>query len=69
MVCTTCSFLRAYSSQASKTAGPEECPQCGGELLYRSQEGRFPPAYVSRVRLDLFATPELESHPQPREPA
>jgi hypothetical protein len=65
VVCTNCSFLRAYSSRGSSMPAPEACPQCGGELLQRSGDGRFPPAYVSRVRFDLFATPELGQPPRP----
>ena len=32
--------------------------------MHRNTSGRFPPAYVSRVRLDLMATPELDAEQQ-----
>jgi hypothetical protein len=58
-VCTDCSFLRAYSRKAENTPPLEACPACGGELLIRESEGRFPPAYVSRIGLRLMAEPAL----------
>jgi hypothetical protein len=64
-VCTNCSFLRAYSSKGDALPAPEACPACGGELMLRQSEGRFPPTYVSRVRFELMATPELEQRSQP----
>jgi len=60
-VCTSCAFLRAYSTRAEDRGQLEKCPACGGELILRQKEGRFPPTYVSRVSLDLLDTPELES--------
>ena len=66
VVCTSCSFLRAYSIEASAQAAPEACPACGSELVMRGQDGRFPPTYVGRVSLELLATPELQSDPQRR---
>jgi hypothetical protein len=58
-VCTRCTFLRAYSREGSALPAPDGCPACGSELVVRRSEGRFPPTYVSRVSLDLLATPEL----------
>jgi hypothetical protein len=58
-VCTNCSFLRAFSREASAMPELEACPACGEELMIRRTEGRFPPAYVSRVGLQLLATPSL----------
>jgi hypothetical protein len=58
-VCTRCSFLRAYSREGSALPAPDRCPACAAELVVRETEGRFPPTYVSRVSLDLLATPEL----------
>jgi hypothetical protein len=60
VVCTHCSFLRAYSRAGSSLPPPEACPACGSDLVLRQGFGRFPPTYVSRVSLDLLATPELE---------
>jgi hypothetical protein len=60
-VCTRCSFLRAYSREGSSLPAPEVCPACGSELMLRKGFGRFPPTYVSRVSLELLATPELQS--------
>jgi hypothetical protein len=65
-VCTGCPFLRAYSARAHGIGELDECPICGGELVEREQAGRFPPAYVSRVSLDLLAAPELGRRPQGR---
>jgi predicted RNA-binding Zn-ribbon protein involved in translation (DUF1610 family) len=64
-VCTSCSFLRAYSREGSSLPAPDRCPACGSELVLREGEGRFPPTYVSRVSLDLLATPELHRHDPP----
>lgn len=62
-VCTACPFLRAYSSAATDAGKLEACPACGAELVVREREGRFPPAYVSRVSRDLLAAPELRGDP------
>jgi hypothetical protein len=35
-------------------------------MLVHNSDNRFPPAYVSRVRLDLFATPVLTNPPRRR---
>jgi ssDNA-binding Zn-finger/Zn-ribbon topoisomerase 1 len=59
VVCTDCTFLRAFSRQAQGTEPPNECPACGSALISRQGEGRFPSAYVSKVSLDLLAAPEL----------
>jgi predicted RNA-binding Zn-ribbon protein involved in translation (DUF1610 family) len=59
-VCTSCAFLRAYSREADRLPVPDGCPACGAELIVRHREGRFPPTYVSRVSLELLATPELD---------
>jgi hypothetical protein len=58
-VCTNCPFLRAYSTRAHDSGRLDACPACGGSLVERESAGRFPPAYVSRVSLDLLAAPEL----------
>src|SRR5689334_3687376 len=58
-VCTACPFLRVYSSIATDAGRLEACPACGGELVVRERDGRFPPAYVSRVSRDVLAAPEL----------
>ncbi len=60
VVCTKCSFLRAFSQDAQPARAPESCPACGGEMLVRQKEGRFPPVYVSKASLELLATPTLE---------
>jgi hypothetical protein len=65
-VCTECAFLRAYSSAATDAGRLDACPACGGELLIRQQEGRFPPAYVSRVSRELLGAPELPTGPDVR---
>jgi hypothetical protein len=62
-VCTSCPFLRAYSSGAGDRGQLDVCPACGGELIVHEHLGRFPPAYVSRLSLDLIGAPELESEP------
>jgi hypothetical protein len=67
-VCTTCSFLRAYSSAADTQVAPEACPACGSELVVRGHVGRFPPTYVSRVSRELLATPELRPDDKQRQP-
>ena len=67
-VCTGCAFLRAYSASAGEAGSLEACPACGGELITREHSGRFPPAYVSRVSLDVLAAPELTSD-RPSSPA
>jgi predicted RNA-binding Zn-ribbon protein involved in translation (DUF1610 family) len=65
-VCTNCPFLRAFSREGSSLRPPDCCPACGEELIVRGRAGRFPPAYVGRVSLDLMATPELQRS-QPRD--
>lgn len=60
-VCTSCPFLRAYSSWAAGEARAERCPACGAPLEVRADEGRFHSAYVGKVSLELMATPELNS--------
>jgi hypothetical protein len=62
VVCSHCSFLRAYSREGSSLPAPDACPACGSELVLRKGFGRFPPTYVSRVSLELLATPKLQSH-------
>lgn len=57
-VCTDCAFMRAYGSGAQLYV-PERCPVCGGELVVPTREQRFPPAYVSRVSLNLLDSPAL----------
>jgi hypothetical protein len=59
VVCTNCSFLRAFSREGSSLPAPEACPACGNELMARQGAGRFPPTYVGRVSRDMLATPEL----------
>lgn len=59
VVCTSCTFLRAYSRRAQGAEPPKKCPACGSALISRQGEGRFPSAYVSKVSLDLLAAPEL----------
>ena len=59
IVCTSCTFLRAYSQGAEGAEPPTKCPACGSALISRQREGRFPSAYVSKVSLDLLAAPEL----------
>jgi hypothetical protein len=69
VVCTHCPFLRAYSTGADGSGRIDACPACGSALVVRETAGRFPPAYVSRVSLDLLANPELDvrsSHGQGR---
>jgi hypothetical protein len=58
-VCTECVFLRAYSTRAAGSKPPESCPACGGEMIIRESAGRFPPAYVGRLSLNLLAEPAL----------
>jgi predicted RNA-binding Zn-ribbon protein involved in translation (DUF1610 family) len=67
-VCTSCTFLRAYSRRA-RPAKLGACPACGEELVVPKQEGRFHSAYVGKVSLDLLNTPELGSQEResPRE--
>jgi hypothetical protein len=67
-VCTSCPFLRAYSSSAADAGRLEACPVCGSDLLVREREGRFPPAYVGRVSREVLATPELREPPDPGRP-
>lgn len=57
-LCTECTFMRAYGSGAQLYV-PDACPLCGGELVVPGRDQRFPPAYVSRVSLDLLETPPL----------
>lgn len=64
IVCTSCTFLRAYSRDAQGAEPPSACPACGSPLISRQGEGRFPSAYVSKVSLDLLAAPELGDAPQ-----
>lgn len=59
-VCTRCTFLRAFSHGARDAPAPERCPACGSELVIQRQAGRFDPAYVSRVALDLHRVAPLE---------
>ena len=59
VVCTSCTFLRAYSRRAGPARPPEACPVCGSSLIARQTGERFPSAYVSKVSLDLLAAPEL----------
>lgn len=67
IVCTSCTFLRAYSQDAQAVEPPGSCPACGSPLIARKGEGRFPSAYVSKVSLDLLAAPELDDpRPPPR---
>jgi hypothetical protein len=61
VVCTSCPFLRAYSTRAGAASPPDACPACGSMLIARHGEGRFPSAYVSKVSLDLLAAPALPS--------
>ena len=58
-VCTQCTFLRAYSQRAAKTAALDKCPLCGAEIVLQDRPARFEPTYVSRVSLDLHAAPPL----------
>jgi ssDNA-binding Zn-finger/Zn-ribbon topoisomerase 1 len=64
VVCTSCTFLRAYSRSAEAARPPKKCPACGSALISRQREGRFPSAYVSKVSLDLLAAPELGGEPR-----
>lgn len=59
VVCTRCTFLRAYSKHADGQHALASCPACGGEVIARESEERFPPTYVSRVSLELAAAPPL----------
>jgi predicted RNA-binding Zn-ribbon protein involved in translation (DUF1610 family) len=59
IVCKSCTFLRAYSSDAVGAQTPDNCPACGSALITRQGEGRFPSAYVSKVSLELLAAPAL----------
>jgi hypothetical protein len=58
-VCTECTFLRAFSRRARKTAVLSTCPVCGAELVLQGKPARFQPTYVSRVSLELHAAPPL----------
>jgi hypothetical protein len=60
VVCTNCTFLRAYSRRAVGASAPADCPACGSELEVWRGAGRFPSAYVSKVSLELLATSELQ---------
>jgi DNA-directed RNA polymerase subunit RPC12/RpoP len=60
-VCTNCSFLRAYSTNATDAERLEACPACGAPVIIREREERFPPTYVSRVSLDLWGQPEVRA--------
>jgi hypothetical protein len=64
-VCTRCTFLRAFSRDAPSPA-PERCPLCDGELLVRRKAGRFQPAYIGKVSLELHMAPPLEREQPPR---
>ena len=59
-VCTECTFLRAFTERARKSAVLTTCPVCGAELVQRQKPGRFQPTYVGRVSLDLHASPPLD---------
>ena len=58
-VCTQCTFLRGFSQRAHPSPALKTCPACGGELVVQRKAGRFQPAYVGRVSLDLHAVPPL----------
>lgn len=60
-VCTSCTFLRAYSSAARVDDKPKRCPACGSRLITRGKPGRFEPTYVAKVAMDLHNSPELRS--------
>ena len=60
VVCTNCTFLRAYSLRAvDRGAPPRECPACGHEVQVMGGQERFPTAYMSKVSRDLMESPEL----------
>ena len=58
-VCTSCTFLRAYSSVARVDEKQRECPACGSKLITRKKAGRFEPTYVAKVAMELHNSPEL----------
>jgi hypothetical protein len=58
-VCTECDFLRVRAEQAYKLSLPQECPQCGADLVVVEDDMRFQPAYVSRVSLSLHGAEPL----------
>jgi DNA-directed RNA polymerase subunit RPC12/RpoP len=58
-VCTSCTFLRAYSSEAQGVDKPKRCPACGGRLIVRGKPARFEPTYIGKVAMDLHNAPEL----------
>ena len=64
VVCTQCTFLRAFSQRAGGTPPPERCPACGGSVVMQRKAGRFQPTYVGRVSLDLHSRPPLERSPE-----
>lgn len=59
-VCTRCEFLRVRASQAPDDL-PQECPQCGAELMVIQEEPRFAPAYVGRVSRALHNAEPLDT--------
>jgi hypothetical protein len=59
VVCSNCTFLRAYSHAAGISRPPDACPACGSPVIVRDREDRFPSAYVSKVSLDLLSAPVL----------
>jgi hypothetical protein len=63
-VCTNCTFLRAFATDASVEAAPDRCPVCDSELMIRPKADRFQPTYLGRVSLDLHATPPLDPQHQ-----
>ena len=60
VVCTRCTFLRAFARDASPDAVPARCPVCDSEVMIHGTADRFQPTYVGRVSLDLHATPALD---------
>lgn len=57
-VCTSCSFLRAFSER-NGTSPPQACPACGGPVEIHDPKERFQPAYIGRVSVEIHAAPPL----------
>lgn len=58
-VCTSCTFLRAYSLNARDRPAPRACPACGNDVQVMGGDERFPSAYTARVSRQLMESPEL----------
>src|SRR3954469_20158795 len=64
VVCTACTFLRAYSRAAQGSDQLDHCPACGARLIKRGKPSRFEPTYVAKVAMDLHNAPELPTQKQ-----